>query len=157
MTFDERIRKIIEVQRGWLGYFRMAKISGKLKSIDGWLRIKRSESRIPIKINNNMSKPPEVLHMVPQLREKKPERKRKNLVRLGVNQGQAYAWSRTRMGGWAVAQSPILGTTITLERLRKRGYVSLLEMYEKIAPHLNEPLYTRPAWFILSLSKDTVV
>ncbi len=79
-----------------------------------------------------MSKPPEVLHMVPQLREKKPERKRKNLIRLGVNQGQAYAW--TRMGGWAVAQSPILGTTITLERLRKRGYVSLLEMYEKIAP-----------------------
>ncbi len=46
-----------------------------------------------------MSKPPEVLHMVPQLREKKPERKRKNLVYLGVNQGQAYAW--TRMGGWA--------------------------------------------------------
>ena len=33
-----------------------------------------------------------------------------------------------------IAQSPILGTTITLERLRKRGYVSLLEMYEKIAP-----------------------
>ena len=27
-----------------------------------------------------------------------------------------------------------MGTTITLERLRKRGYVSLLEMYEKIAP-----------------------
>ncbi len=36
-----------------------------------------------------------------------------------------------RMG---LAQSPIPGTTITLERLRKRGYVSLLEMYEKIAP-----------------------
>jgi len=48
------------------------------------------------------------------------------------------------MGGWAVAQSPILGTTITLERLRKRDYESLLENYEKIAPHLNEPLYTRP-------------
>ncbi len=34
----------------------------------------------------------------------------------------------------SLAQSPILGTTITLERLRKRGYVSLFEMYEKIAP-----------------------
>jgi hypothetical protein len=52
----------------------------------------------------------------------------------------AYAWSRTRMGGWAVAQSPILGTTITLDRLRKRGYVAMLTVYEKIAPHLNEPL-----------------
>jgi len=46
------------------------------------------------------------------------------------------------MGGWAVAQSPILGTTITLERLRKRGYEAVLTHYEKVAPHLNEPLYT---------------
>jgi len=75
---------------------------------------------------------------------KKPERKRKNLIQLGVDQEHAYQWSRTRMGGWAVAQSPILLTTITLERLRKRGYEALLTYYEKIAPHLDEPLYTRP-------------
>ncbi|MCR1026425.1 group II intron reverse transcriptase/maturase, partial [Cellulophaga baltica] len=43
----------------------------------------------------------------------------------------AYAWSRTRMGGWAVAQSPILGTTITIKRLRMRGYVSLIEYYKR--------------------------
>ena len=46
--------------------------------------------------------------------------------------------------GWAIAQSPILGTTITIDRLLKRGYVSLLEIYKKISPQLNEPLYTRP-------------
>jgi hypothetical protein len=37
---------------------------------------------------------------------------------LGVDQDHAYAWSRTRKGGWAIAQSPILGTTITLKRLK---------------------------------------
>jgi RNA-directed DNA polymerase len=74
----------------------------------------------------------------------KPERKRKNLIRLGVETEMAYQWGRSRMGGWAIAQSPILGTTITLERLRKRGYEALLTYYEKVAPHLNEPLYTRP-------------
>ena len=47
------------------------------------------------------------------------------------------------MGGWAVAQSPILVTTITLDRLRKRGYEAMLAYYTEIAPHLNEPLYTR--------------
>ncbi|MCG2591106.1 hypothetical protein L6773_21240, partial [Rhodohalobacter sp. WB101] len=31
--------------------------------------------------------------MVPRPREKKPERKRKNLMRLGVNPEDAYAWS----------------------------------------------------------------
>jgi hypothetical protein len=71
----------------------------------------------------------------------KPERKRKNLIRLGIEQGQAYAWSRSRIGGWAIAQSPILVTTITLDRLKMRGYISLLEIYQKISPQLNEPLY----------------
>ncbi len=28
---------------------------------------------------------------------KKPERKRKNLIRLGIDQETAYSWSRTRM------------------------------------------------------------
>jgi len=36
------------------------------------------------------------------------------------------------MGGWAIAHSPILGTTITVDRLKKRGYVSLLDIYKQI-------------------------
>jgi len=54
------------------------------------------------------------------------------------------------MGGWAVAQSPILITTITLKRLEMRGYVAMLDYYTKIAPHLNPAcagLYTRPVRF----------
>lgn len=124
MSFDERIQKLQEVQRGWVNYFRMASIHQKLKDMDGWLR-----NRLRYCIWHHW---------------KKPERKRKNLIRLGIEQGKAYAWSRTRMGGWAVAQSPILITTITLKRLRKRGYRSLAEHYAKVSPLLNEPLYTRP-------------
>ncbi|WP_258105836.1 hypothetical protein [Marinoscillum sp. MHG1-6] len=67
---------------------------------------------------------------------KKLERKRKNLIRLGVPQGQAYAWSRTRMGGWAVAQSPILITTITLSGLRRKGCQSMLDHYSKTQPRI---------------------
>jgi group II intron reverse transcriptase/maturase len=113
MSFDERIEKITEVSRGWVNYFKYASINQKLIEVDGWLR-----NRLRYCIWHDW---------------KKPERKRKNLIRLGVPQGQAYAWSRTRMGGWAVAQSPILGTTITLERLTKRGYVSLHSIYQSIA------------------------
>ena len=46
--------------------------------------------------------------------------------------------------GWAIAQSPILITTIKLERLRKRGYQSMLDHYLQVALHYNEPLYSRP-------------
>ena len=73
---------------------------------------------------------------------KKPERRRKNLMRLGVDLEHAYSHSRSRMGTWAVACSPILKTTITVERLQQRGYESMLTYYLKIAPFLNEPLYT---------------
>jgi len=73
---------------------------------------------------------------------KKPERKRKNLIRLGVKPDIAYAWSRSRMGGWAIAQSPILGTTITLDRLVKRGYTAMLTIYNQVSPLHNKDCYT---------------
>ncbi|MCT4638607.1 MAG: hypothetical protein N4A72_18735 [Bacteroidales bacterium] len=41
------------------------------------------------------------------------------------------------MGGWAVAQSPILGTTITLQRLKRRGYIPLIEMYQIVSKPTN--------------------
>lgn len=37
-TFEERIAKIKEVQRGWLNYFQGTSILGKLRDLDGWLR-----------------------------------------------------------------------------------------------------------------------
>ncbi|GAB3820427.1 hypothetical protein GCM10028895_20530 [Pontibacter rugosus] len=77
-SFDERIRELKEAQRGWVPYFRMASIQGKLKDIDNWIR-----NRLRHCIWHDW---------------KRPERKRKNLIRLGVPKWQAYAWSRTRKG-----------------------------------------------------------
>lgn len=122
-TFDERIYKLKEVQQGWLQYYRIASIQEKLKDVDGWVR-----NRLRCCIWKQW---------------KKPERRRKNLLRLGVDLEHAYSFSRSRMGTWAVACSPILRTTITVERLQKRGYQSLFAYYIKVAQFLNEPLYTR--------------
>lgn len=112
MSMDERLRKLNEVQRGWVNNYRMASMQQKLVEIDGWIR-----NRLRYCIWHNW---------------KKPEKKRRSLIQLGVKPDMAYQWSRTRKGGWAVAQSPILGTTMTLERLKKRGYTSMLEIYTQI-------------------------
>ena len=114
ISFTERIRRLNRLIRGWLNYFKLANIHGKLQALDSWLR-----KRLRYCIWHHW---------------KKPERKRKNLMRLGVDPNDAYAWSRTRMGGWRVAQSPILKTTITLARLKKRGYIAMLELYHQIRP-----------------------
>jgi group II intron reverse transcriptase/maturase len=122
MSFDQRIAKIKEVQEGWINYFKHSSIYIKLRDLDGWLR-----NRLRYCIWHDW---------------KKPERKRKNLLRLGVSPDNAYAWSRSRKGGWAIAQSPIMNTTITLERLKKRGYEPMLDYYFKVSPkYQSHPLF----------------
>ncbi len=116
MSFDERMKRLNWLIRGWVNYFKLGSIQGKLKKLDQWLR-----NRLRYCIWHHW---------------KKPDCKRKNLIRLGISKEQAYAWSRTRMGGWAVAQSPILGTIISVKRLKMRGYISLVE-YHKTASLLN--------------------
>ena len=111
-SFESRLQKLKTVWQGWINNFRLGSMYSKLKKLDEWLR-----NRLRYCIWHDW---------------KKPDRKRKNLIRLGVEQGLAYAWSRTRMGGWAVAQSPILGTTITLSRLRRKGYMSMVDYYLKV-------------------------
>jgi RNA-directed DNA polymerase len=121
MSFDERIEKLNSTIRGWLEYFKYASIQQKLLKLDGWLR-----NRLRYCIWHHW---------------KKPEKKRRSLIRLGIPHGQAYAWSRTRMGGWATAQSPILGTTITIARLKKRGYIPMLETFNSISPNYSNSLF----------------
>lgn len=74
---------------------------------------------------------------------KKPQRKRKNLITLWIKIEQAFAWSRTRIGGWAAAQSPILKTTITIPRQKERGYESMQDYYQNVQVWFSEPPCTR--------------
>lgn len=111
-SFDERILRLNRLMRGWLNYFKHAKMRPKLKCLDSWVR-----SRLRYCIWHDW---------------KKPDKRKRSFIRLGVKPGNAYAWSRSRMGGWAIAQSPMMRTTITLSRLKQRSYVSFSDYYRKI-------------------------
>ena len=115
MSMDERLERLAQVLRGWINYFRLASIHQKLKTLDSWLR-----NRLRYCIWHQW---------------KRPDKRRRSLIRLGVEPGIAYAHSRTRLGGWRVAQSPILGTTITVERLNKRGCLDVLQHYHQRKLH----------------------
>ena len=115
MSFSERVYRLNSLIRGWLNYFKLGHIYSKVKQLDGWLR-----NRLRYCIWHD---------------RKKPERRRKNLIRLGVRASWAYAWSRSRKGGWAIAQSPILQTTITIKRMEKQGYLRMLNYYRKVRHH----------------------
>jgi hypothetical protein len=117
-TFDVRMTKLKEIQRGRLQYCRFADILRKLKDLDGWVR-----SRIRYCIWHGW---------------KKPVRRCKSLIRMGINPVCACSSSHTRLGGWAVARSPILKTTITNTRLARLGYRSMVSLFVSITPHPNE-------------------
>jgi len=112
-SFDERISRLNRLMYGWVNYFKHASISNKLKYMDCWVR-----DRLRYCIWHDW---------------KKPNRKMKNLIRLGKSKDEAYSWSRTRMGGWRVACSPILGTTITINRLKQCGYKAFLDYYLNVS------------------------
>ena len=112
IPFAERLIKLENLTRGWINYYRFAKIVGKLKYLDAWIR-----SRLRYCIWKDW---------------KKPNKRMRSYIRLGIPKGQAYAWSRSRMGGWAVAQSPMMKTTITIKRLQMKGYVSFTQQFSKV-------------------------
>lgn len=111
-TFDQMIKELTSLTRGWVNYFKLSSMWGKLRDLEGWIK-----SRIRYFIWKKW---------------KKPNRRMRAYLQMGINQKDAYSWSRSRLGGWRIAQSPILTTTITNERLEKRGYVSILKMFEKV-------------------------
>ena len=123
-TFDMRMKMLKDIQSGWIQYFRLANMLWQLEKLDRWVRNRLRYC---------------IWHFW-----KTPKRRCKSLIRLGIKPDLARKWSHTRLGGWATARSPILKTTITNDRLHQRGYLAMITVYKSVAPHLNEPLYTRP-------------
>jgi hypothetical protein len=50
---------------------------------------------------------------------------------IAIPKGQAYAWSCSRMGGWAQACCPIMKTTVTISRLKRRGYIEFYDYFQR--------------------------
>ena len=55
-----------------------------------------------------------------------------NLIKLGVKSSKAREWANTRKSYWYTANSFMLATTITTDRLRQAGYIFMLDYYQKV-------------------------
>jgi RNA-directed DNA polymerase len=109
---EKRKESLCQYIIGWVHYFKLADMDSLLVRIDEWYRRR--------------------LRMVIWKQWKRVKTKMENLIKLGVNKLKAREWSNTRKGYWHIANSFILSTTITTERLRGAGYVFLLDYYRKV-------------------------
>ena len=99
--------------RGWLGYYGIAEMDTLMKQWNEWLRRR--------------------IRMYIWKQWKKPKTRMENLKKLGMPEWQAYRNGNTRKGYWAIAGSGILHTTITNERLARRGgYYDISEAYKSM-------------------------
>ena len=94
---------------GWVNYFKLADMKSLLLKTDEWYRRR--------------------LRMVFWKQWKRIGTKQANLVRLGITKSKAWEYANTRKSYWHIANSWILSTSVTNERLREAGYISLTDCY----------------------------
>ena len=98
--------------RGWVNYYRIAKMYSILKEIDGWMRRR--------------------IRMIYWKRWKLVKTRFRNLIRLGINKLDAWKWANTRKSYWHIANSFILARTLTNDRLKQFGFINSLDYYKSI-------------------------
>lgn len=109
---ERRKQALRQYITGWVNYFKLADMKSLLLRIDEWYRRR--------------------IRMVIWKQWKRISTKLTNLVKLGVKKSKAWEWANTRKSYWHTANSFIVNTTITTERLRKSGYMFLTDYYQKV-------------------------
>ncbi|WP_096552558.1 group II intron reverse transcriptase/maturase [Ureibacillus thermosphaericus] len=109
---EYRIQKLNQYLMGWCGYFALADTKSIFLGLDKWIRRR--------------------LRMCLWKNWKKPKTKIRNLIQLGVPQGQAYEWGNTRKSYWRISNSPILHRTLGNSYWRNQGLKSLEARYENL-------------------------
>jgi hypothetical protein len=63
---------------------------------------------------------------------KKVKTRFRNLKRCGIDKARSLKYANARQGYWRMSSHPIINEAISVERLRRAGYPTLLEQYRKL-------------------------
>ena len=100
---------------GWLGYYSIADMESRIKSLNEWIRRR--------------------IRQIYWKQWKKIKTKYVNLVKLGIDNENAWKWANSRKAYWRIADSHILHKSLTNKYLASVGYDDILERYKVL--HLN--------------------
>ena len=112
ISIEERIKRLNQVIRGWINYFKIADMKSLMTKISETLRHR--------------------LRMIIWKQWKIPKAKYKALKKLGIDEKQAYEVANTSRGYFWVAKTVILHIAISNKRLKQKGLVFPLDHYLKV-------------------------
>ena len=95
---------------GWLGYYSIADMESRIKRLNEWIRRR--------------------IRQIYWKQWKKIKTKHDNLVKLGIDNENAWKWANSRKAYWRIADSHILHKSLTNEYLASVGYDDILERYK---------------------------
>lgn len=111
IDLDYRIKKINEVLRGWINYYRQSSMKKKLLKVGEWLR--------------------NAVRVVIWKQWKLPYTRIKALIKLGLSENEAKCVSNSRKGYQRICHCWSITKAISNSRLKKRGLLDPLEYYLK--------------------------
>lgn len=106
---SDRIKKLNEYLKGWLGYFSLANAKGRLREIDEWMRRR--------------------LRMVVLKQWKFCRTKLRELKALGIPEELARCIAYSRKKYWRLSHTPQIAKALGLTYWKEQGLVSLQELY----------------------------
>ena len=112
LSIDEKVKRLNQMIRGWVNYFKVADMKVLMKEISQWIRRR--------------------LRMCIWKYWKLPRTKYKALIKLGISQQDAYEMANTRRGYYRIAMTPIIHLALSNDRLKQKGLVFPLDHYLKV-------------------------
>lgn len=110
MNIEHRLSKLSQITIGWCSYYKLAECGAFLKELDGWMRFR--------------------LCMCIWKSWKKPKKRIRELMKLGMEKWKAYRNGNTRKGYSRIAHSGILHHTLNNTELERLGFQSLFDYYQ---------------------------
>jgi group II intron reverse transcriptase/maturase len=115
LSMAERIGRLNQYIRGWMGYFRLIDTPKILKELDKWFHRRLRQIR---------------------WKEWKTSKTKVRMLRsLGIRPHQAYQWGMTSRGYWRIAKSPILHRALPRQYWHEHGTVFFYDAWLRFRPN----------------------
>jgi len=120
-SFDKIVSELKKFTDGWIQYFGIADMKRPMEDLNRWIRRR--------------------LRMYVWKQWKKNRTRFQNLMKLGATKRNAWEWANTRKSYWHTANSWVLTTTVTNDRLVSRGYSDISKKYETVHSNYRTAVY----------------
>lgn len=114
ISMEHRLTLLRSYVRGWMGYYGLASQLKLFDRLDRWLRRR--------------------IRMCYWKQWRRPRKRRRELIRLGVPIRQAIRHARSRKGYWHMSRTIASGVGLTNARLAEQGLLSMKTLWAELAP-----------------------